>query len=173
MFEYQITHDGKTWTEIAPNKATLKDTLNDLQIFEPEITMVRRLDGTDLRTVDRTTQTSVADGQNSGTGGNVSGNKTVNSRRRHKAPANEDLVKVAGNLDADETITVNAQEIYDLVAATIDVGRNIKQDFILSLIDKELSRLKPNFFARRITRLTKQAQIDVLKRVRQQITESK
>jgi len=173
MFEYKITHEGKTWTEIATNKTTLKDTLNDLQIFNPEITMVRRLDGTDIRASQRDTQASLADGQNSGTGGNVSGNKKANNGRRHKTPANEDLVKVVGSLATDETVTVNAQEIYDLVAATIDVGRAIKQDFILSLIDKELSKLKPNFFARRVTRAVKQGQIDVLKRLRQLITDNK
>jgi hypothetical protein len=172
MFEYKITHDGKTWTEIAPNKATLKDTLNDLQIFDPEIIMVRRLDGFDIRASQRDTQASLADGQSSGTGRNVSGNKTTNNGRRHKAPANQSLTEVVGSLSPNETVTVSAQEIYDLVAATIDVGRAIKQDFILSLIDKELSKLKPNFFARRVTRLTKQAQIDVLKRVRQMITDN-
>ena len=173
MFEYKITHNNKTWTEIAPNKATLKDTLNDLQIFDPEIIMVRRLDGTDLRATERDTQASLADGQSGGTRRNVSGNKATNSGRKHKTFASQNLTKVVGSLAADETVTVTAQEIYDLVASTIDVGRAIKQDFILSLIDKELSRLKPNFFARRVTRLVKQGQIDILKRVRNLITDNK
>lgn len=173
MFEYKITHEGKTWLEIAPNKTTLKDTLNDLQIFNPEIVLVRRIDGPDLSRIERATQTSVADGKSSGTRRDVSGNQKANIGRRHKAPADKDLVKVVGSLAADETVTVNAEEIYDLVAATIDVGRAIKQDFIVALIDKELSKLKPNFFARRVTRAVKQGQIDVLKRLRELITESK
>jgi hypothetical protein len=172
MFEYQVTHKKKIWLEIAPNKATLKDRLNDLQIFNPEITLVRRLNGTDLRTTERTTQTSVADGQNSGTRRNVDGDKTTNNGRRHKTPASQNLTEVVGSLRVDETVTVTAQEIYDLVASTIDVGRAIKQDFILSLIDKELFRLKPNFFARRVTRLVKQGQIDALKQLRQLIVDN-
>lgn len=173
MFEYQITHDGKTWLEVAPNKSTLKDTLNDLQIFDPEITLVRRINGTDIRATDRTTQTSVGNGQTSGTRRDVSASNEDSAGREHKAPANQDLTEVVGSLAVDETVTVTAQEIYDLVAKTIDVGRAIKQDFILQIIDKELSRLKPNFFARRVTRLTKQAQIDVLKRLRNLITGDK
>jgi hypothetical protein len=177
MFEYEIKHGKKTWVEVAPNKLTLLDTLNDEKIFKPTIKLLGRVNEpeTNTRRTDQRTQTGIPNGQTSRSAGNSPRDFGLTTRRKHSTPENEDIVEVAGSLADSETLEITAGELYVVVGDSIDLGRQIKTDFIVSLIDKQLQATRERLpktnlrWVKRITKVSLWGQIKALLELRGEI----